>query len=234
MKFIIFFLFAILSSSFIDSVIVLCKYEDHKSYGYKCVVKYLNISSKEDQTITDVIGDHRNGRNNSDVKYFNANEQIVKYFPLNLSSIFNNLETILINNANLSEIHSSDLQQFGENLKHLYLNDNSLEILEADLFQFNPNLKKIYLNRNKLKFIDDGAFRGLKKLIQLYLNGNLCMNKDADKRSNVKALIPEAEKKCKNYAFMLRKLQRDTRAQFDEFNREMKTKFLKCQCGMSA
>lgn len=95
------------------------------------------------------------------------------------------------------EISGSDLQQFGGKLKNLWLGDNTIQLLRADLFNNNPNMEIINFWNNNLKHIDEGTFGGLSKLRQLELHGNNpCICEKAYSRSDVKALITEAERKC--------------------------------------
>lgn len=221
-------------SKYVESASVFCEFKESSSYGYECEVKYLTITSKEDRTITEAIGYHASGKNNRDVKYFHSINHIVKFFPLGLATIFNNLENVYIHISQLSEIHSSDLKQFGDKLKKLWLTYNAIEVLESDLFQYNPNLNYIDFISSKIKHIDDGTFRGLEQLSQLYLNGGLpCIDKGATTRSDVITLITEAEIKCKDYTSMLNKHKEETRAQLDEMNKKLlqqDAKLLKCRC----
>lgn len=185
--------------AYVESVAVQCKFEEIKNLGYRCDVKSIKITSKDDRIITEIIGDHLSGRSNSDLKFFDCQDHIIKFFPLELAAFFKNLEIIYIFNATLSELHSSDLQQFGGKLKNFDVNYNEIEDIEAGLFQYNENVEVIAFSDNKLKHIESGAFRGLNKLTDLYLNGrNPCIDRTASSRSEVIALIPEAESKCMN------------------------------------
>lgn len=207
-------------SLYVESVVVDCEFKDDASLGYYCGVKTLNISSKDDRTITEVTGEHFSGKTNSDVKTFYSDHQIVKFCPLGLATFFTNLKSFRINAATLSEIHSSDLKQFGDKLTGIHMGNNLIEILEADLFQFNPNLDHISFFNNKMRHVDDGTFRGLPKLTHLRLNGgNICINKHATARSTVIPLITEIELKCKDFAFVRSKNHQEvSQVQLDELN----------------
>lgn len=185
-------------SSHVESVAVRCNFEEG-SDGYECEVKSLTITSKNDRTITQVFGYHQRGKSHSDIKHFNCDNQAVNFFPYGLTNFFKNLENVKVSTSSrLNEIYSSDLRQFGDKLKTLWLSNNAIEVLEADLFQFNPNLEYLGFHRNKIYYIYDGAFRGLEKLKHLELHGNICINKYATDRSDVIALFSEAEMNCKN------------------------------------
>lgn len=251
MKFLILSFIALLGlSEYVGSVTLHCEFGDDY-FGYKCDVKSFKITSKDDQTITEITGDHTSGRNHSDVKYFHSQQNTVKFFPLKLADFFMNLDHVLIYTATLSEIHSSDLKQFGGKLKGIWLDNNEVEYLEADLFQHNPNLIYITFWKNKIRHIDDGTFKNLEKLIQLtFHGGNPCIDKSASIRSQVIELISVAELKCKDFAYMqLKKYQEIMKVQLDEVNEklsqqnaknqeinlkfeQMEAKFLQCDCRM--
>lgn len=191
-------------SHYVESVAVFCEFKDDKEKGYKCEVKYMKITSKEDRTITDVTGDHLNGNTFAEVVYFDSDHNTIKFFPLELKTFFKNLVNVRIVNATMSEIHSSDLHQFDEQLMNLWLSDNEIEFIESDLFQFNENLNVISFYNNKLRHIDNGTFGELKKLVKLRLDGNSCIDKIAHNRNSVIDLIPEAELDCKDYPYMVK------------------------------
>lgn len=76
----------------------------------------------------------------SPVNAFIAHRMAVPYFPQGLSSFFNELFYIAIDNCGLKEIHSSDLEDFCD-LRELHLNDNQIEFIEENLLQFNAKLE---------------------------------------------------------------------------------------------
>lgn len=223
------FLLLISLAVLIDGVVVFCDFKNGSAYGYQCHVKYLQIKSKLDRTITDVAGDHLSGKSNDDVKFFNCVNHVVKYYPLNLTNTFKNLETVSIYNATLSEIHAEDLQQFGGKLKKFWNQYNVIEVLEADLFKFTPNVELVSFSSNKIKHVDDGVFRDLKKLSALYLGGNLC-NYTANNRTSVLDLVPKIEGTCKDYAYMLEKHQAMMQIKFDEIHQKLFLMEINCRC----
>lgn len=229
MKIFVLTLIALCSLNFYtESAAVVCEYLD-SPFGYSCKVKYLKITSKNDRIITDVIGDHQSEKTLSDVVYFNLTQNIVKFFPLELASFFKNLKTIQIIQASLSELHSSDLQQFGDKLEDLWLIRNKIDILEADVFKFNPNLENLQLYGNNLRYIDENAFRGLEKLHDLHLQGgNPCLSylkKFAENRTAVVSLLAEIKPKCKDYSYVFQKYRETYQTQIDVLN----LKLLQCQ-----
>lgn len=164
-------------SKIVESVALHCDFKENIMYGYCCEAKGLKITSKDDRTITEVTGEHLEGKTNSDVVYFSAFYNVLELFPLGLATFFDNLESVEVDDAQLIEIHSSDLQQFGGKLIRLDFGSNAIESLEADLFQFNPNLMSLNIGANRITHIEEGTFRGLDKLeIFSFNGGNPCIN----------------------------------------------------------
>lgn len=180
---------------YVESNAVDCEFGNIGSFGYQCYVKSIKITSKDNRTITNVTGDHQYEKSNNDVMFFNSQNHIMQFFPLELTKFFNNLKSVRIVTANMSEINCSDLKQFGENLTRLFLSSNVIKILEKDLFKFNKNLTSIDFYRNKLTKIHDGVFDGL-NLTSLYLNDNPCINEYADNGTDVVAFSKRAYEQC--------------------------------------
>lgn len=215
MKFSIFCLIAVCGLlNYVESVTVDCDFMVDIDYGYKCFVKSYIMSYAGDRIINKVTGDHQKGKSNRDVLYFDSRHIVIYLFPHGLTTIFDNLETIFLETAQINEIHSSDLRQFGAKLKNFWMSNNQIESLEADLFQYNKNLQWISFYGNKLRQIDNGTFRGLEELNILRIDhGNPCVESYAQSRSAVIALIDEAEYKCKDHTYIVSNKQ--LKAQFD-------------------
>lgn len=197
--FLVFLIATFLNFEKVESIQFECEYAVNLLSEYYCEAKELEITSRDDRTITEISGNHEDGKFNEDVKYFSCEEQTVNFFPLQLSIFFPNLERVEIKNSNLLEVQSSDLRQFRGNLDEIWLDNNQLEVLEANLFKFNPNLNEIHLNNNKIKHIEDGAFNGLKKLQSLFLRGNPCVDNFVwGNKTELLSFIPEVERKCKD------------------------------------
>lgn len=185
------------------SITLECEFRDDNwgggKYGYECYVKSINITSKNNRTITEIIGSHIGNRSNCDVVQFDCRVPILNYFPLNLENIFPNLETIVVANfGDLQELNAEDLKPFGTKLKHIFLGENSLETIDFDLFRYNPNLELFAWYMNKVKHIDDGAFDSVPKLSNvLFLDEKCSEGRSNDRLSTIK-LIKRAERNCKD------------------------------------
>lgn len=68
-----------LCGSYAESVAVHCEFIVGY-YGYKCEVKSLRITSKDDRSINEVTGEHLSGKNDSDVKWFESINHKVHFF----------------------------------------------------------------------------------------------------------------------------------------------------------
>lgn len=188
-----------------SSVVIECNFDDHvvAIYAYRCFVKSydLPITSKDNREVTEIRGQHLEGKSNDDVATIDSSRLKVKFFPRGLTKFFKNLQTLYITIAELQEITKDDLKEFGGNLKNLWIYKNEIRVIEADLFEFNPNLEDINLANNKITYIAPGAFGGLEKLHTLELDANPCTKGDTyekDDRSKVLELIRVAENSCKN------------------------------------
>lgn len=187
------------------SISVECEFEDDQifggKYGYQCLVKSINATSKNDREITEITGKHIEGRSNCDVVQFDLRVGNLGRFPLGIKKYFPNIETLLlITNTDLKEVSAEDLKPFGEDLRFILLGQNSIEIIDFDLFRYNPNLELISFYANPIRHIDDGAFDNLPKLQTLIMNKISCAGDTAtneDRLSTLK-LIRTAETNCKD------------------------------------
>lgn len=181
----------------VQSVAFNCAFNQNSPTSYFCFARNLTIISRDDRTVMEISGVHEIGKSNVDVNAISISEKVVNFFPLQLSNFFPNLEIIYFLKNTLSEILSSDLEQFGGKLVRFVFSGNDIEVLQANLFKFNPNIEVIFLDHNNIKHIEDGAFAGMPKLERLYLNNNPCIN-DGTFDKSLEVLISEAEFKCKD------------------------------------
>lgn len=185
-----------------SSIILECKYFNHPGYGYYCGIENRELRSlSEFREITEVQGQHLEGKFNDDVKSLWSNNVKINFLPQNITKFFKNLETIQIYNGILKEITKNDLKEFGDNLKNLWLDENEIEVIKFDLFEFNKNLESISFSDNKIKIIEDQAFDRLEYLKEFFLQFNPCTTEndkvDFKNREKIKELIKIVEKICK-------------------------------------
>lgn len=166
--------------------------------GYGCLVRSYNFTSELDREITEVIGNHIEGKTNDDVELFDSYEKLINFFPQNIQNVFKNLIYLSIQSANISTISKNDLKPFGGQLKRVYFSSNNIEAIEEDLFEFTPNMEEIYVSGNKIKYVGPGTFNNLNNLSFLTLGGNDCISEHANGRQAVIELIPRIESQCKD------------------------------------
>lgn len=195
-----FFVFFLLSSLLVivlsNEANVTCNYY---YYGpvYSCNASFddKDKPSKENNMKIKVIeGRHEFNKTHLLVLGFTSSFSSIDNFPANLHEIFPNLETIKLQEANISKIDAADLKPLGAKLKELNLTQNVIEVINADLFKFNPNLEIIDFSYNKIKFVAEDVFSNLNNLRILRLNGNPCFSTDVD--LPLHELIEEIDYKC--------------------------------------
>ncbi len=141
-----------------------------------CTVRSpLKITLKDYQKIQ-VINDRH--LLNDKVKFVVMNEPklIVKYFPRDLKIFFNNLENILLEKMELTEISKDDLLEHGEDLMKLSIQHSKIEDLSSDLFIYNENLQKVSFAYNKIKKIPTDLFKPVRNIKSIDLSYNRIKN----------------------------------------------------------
>lgn len=173
-------------------------------YGYTSSPRMSGVTSFENPEVTDIVGDHKEGRTDDDVQFFASFGTGFRSIPLKLTDFYKNLEGISITISQIKKITKNDLTQFGNKLTRFYFRQNEhFEVIEADLFEGTPNLARISFYYGKIKYVEKGAFDKLTKLEYLSFEHNPCISEVAETREEVLALIPKIEANCneipKNY-----------------------------------
>lgn len=176
---------------------------EFKYVYYTCVTENFTRTSKDDFTITSVIGKHHDDWDNSYVHRFALKGLKWNFFPKNILDVFPNVNVLHIEDTNINSITSNDLKPF-ERLTSVTISGNKIEKITSDLFKHTPNLKDLDLDGNQIKIIESGAFDGLKKLNFFYIRDNPCTKEIpswsqafARNRNDVTRLIPKLEEACK-------------------------------------
>jgi hypothetical protein len=179
-----------------------CDYSKDDAWAEIGKLYYCNMQSHatdmtaDNRGIKRITGTHQENKNGQDVKGFWNQEHKMDFFPSNLQDKFRRLIAIGFDNCGISKIQKEDLKPFGARLKYFRLSRAKLEVIDKDLFIYNPNLKLVGLHHNKIKQVGESVFDYLKPLNQLWLTHNQCVNKDAEKREDIAALIKEVKEKC--------------------------------------
>lgn len=195
-----------------------CDYIKH-SDGYNCEMKSVFEENKE---ISSVFGEHKFGKNNTDVEvFFITDSSKTKYVPTKICGVLTNLTKFDIYGTSLVELSkyifeecndlkkivikyiklktlNEDLFQPVENLESFVLGFTHVEILPQKLFEKNQKLKFLDLSFNKLKQI---TTEFPNTLTMLSLMNNECIDGHYDSRSlggttSIDKLIRDTYKKC--------------------------------------
>lgn len=189
-----------------ESITLNCRfYEPFEDFDYCCYVEKYFSTSRDNREISEVIGEHMNGKNHDRVEIIDIYEKETIFFPRGISKFFKNLQTVSILNSKLQRITKNDLKEFGDKLIKLKLAGNQLKVIEADLFEFNKNLEEIYLQRNQIIHIDLRTFDKLEKLKWLHIGENLCWTaRDGNGygRDFIRGQIQKLEDQCKDELYM--------------------------------
>jgi Leucine-rich repeat (LRR) protein len=144
--------------------------------NYTYYIKSAQIKSPGTE-IKEIIGDHKRGKCNEDVKEIVYNRKIaLDYYPRGLQKIFPNLISLTVNDCGLKSIARRDLEGF-KNLVELDLSYNELTMLPDDLFEDMKKLKIIFLCENKLELLSSKLIRPILEngleIVDFRGNGNL-------------------------------------------------------------
>lgn len=184
------FAFALSVHAMLAPPTLVCTFKTESSL-YGCKVDSIRGIHKMYPNFRRVDGDMRSG---SVVKFLKSDGVKIETFP-GFSSVFGDLEKVIINRAGLKEISSDDLKQFGDKLKVLDLGFNEIEFLEKNLFVHNKNLERINFNDNKVRHVTDGAFNKLTKVEILNFQSNPCYFSDM---MGGLQLVSEIQNACKD------------------------------------
>lgn len=162
-----------------ESFVIECEtFFEYRDFDYTCDVGNERINtSSNDTEIIQIIGEHKEGKINDDVKGIYSPNGRINFIPKDLTKFFTNIEHVWIGGADIEVITKEDFKKLGKNLKTLVLSSN------------------------KIKHIENGAFDGMENLIWLELIENPCTSKQdfvRGDRSKVLDLIRSVESKCKD------------------------------------
>lgn len=145
---------------------------------YECKARKFT-TTKNDREITEVFGDHLEGKTNDDVKSFYVEFATLKYLPTNLGSFFPNLEHLNIFASRLRELTTDDLDGL-EKLKTLGIFGNRIKRIPKDFFKKTPEIHHIDFSYNKILTYDPNMFDQLPELDYVNFLKNLCIDKVVD------------------------------------------------------
>ncbi|CAG9797069.1 unnamed protein product [Chironomus riparius] len=195
-----------------------CDYIKH-SDGYNCEMRSVFEENKE---ITSVIGEHKFGKNDTDVEvFFITDSSKTKFVPTKVCGVLTKLTKFDIYGTTISELKKEIFEDCTD-LKKIVIKYVKLKTLEEDLFTKVDNLEsfvlgfthveilpqKLFANNQKLKFLDL-SFNKLKQittefpntLTMLSLMNNDCIDGHYDSRSlsgstTIDKLVKDTYRKC--------------------------------------
>lgn len=153
------------------------------------------VITAPNEIITSVNDQNGTFYHSLNVKIVHIQHQTVNFLPKEIEKLFPDIEGFQIQKSKLKEIAKEDLSPFPL-LKVLWLNNNELEFLPSDLFDGNPELWFINCDSNKVKFVGENIFSSLKKLRYANFESNTCIDKCAEKQSEVLVLEVDLKRKC--------------------------------------
>lgn len=170
------------------------KVSPYTNIGYQCDASTLAISSKNDRTITKILGTHLSGKTHESVNAFYNYNGTIRYSPTQIGKFFTNLKVFESFWGYIVEVTAEELKDFPK-LESLRFDYNYITYIGPDAFKNNPLLGFINLNGNRIMQVAPGVFNGLVNLNYMNFN-SLCVAKQATDRASVLLLIAEIEKNC--------------------------------------
>lgn len=172
-----------------------CNFGRNSEAFYLCQISNLRVDSTN-TTIEAVSGFHQKRLNNKNVTGIVIEDSpSMEFMPKAIDQFFPSIIAITVFNAGLTVITDDDMQPFPK-LKFFALENCKITSLEFRLFLYNPELKVISFRYNQLATIDDRVFDYIDDLEKLDLTKNVCVNKKANDRYEVRRLIKEISAKC--------------------------------------
>jgi hypothetical protein len=184
-----------------------CKFDFIEASEYICAIRSNSAIIKRYEVVS-FIGQHQEGKSNSDVETLIFQDTTIHYLPTGLHKIYPRLKRLIVDNCGLKEMTPCNL--FG--LKHLecvWIEQNLLKMLPDDLFYHTKNLKSISFTDNELEFMSsrllDGiadqleyaSFRGNRSIDAIFWpESDLCLESVKDLKSLMDSTMFEESELC--------------------------------------
>lgn len=176
-----------------------CTFKIQNSYWgekYACVVEHIK-TSLADRQVSTVVGTHRDGKTNDDVKKVLIEHQFCPYLPTNLGAHFKNLEILYVMKSNLSRLTDDDLNGLTK-LKTLDVSYNPITRLHKNFFKNHESIETISFYECELKFIEKGALEPLVNLKEGHFQFNVCIDFRGDDVSKLPDMHEEIKEYCED------------------------------------
>lgn len=203
-------LFAVSFLATSSSLILDCMYAVRNLWQvnsvYTCTANVISVGDARD--VNAVSTNHLIGRSDSDVRGLLIENQLLRLVPANISSFFQNLEAISLNNCDLEEIKREDIRGFSK-LRQLHLNPNRITEIGNNLFEGNPGMKFITFTNNPIKHVAYNLFDDLTELVTLDILHGTCVSSNSNK-NNILSFIFQISANCPpTFKMLLEKIQEE-------------------------
>ena len=159
----------------ISCIIEECKLFDDDHHGFGCWLKDIKIEAEENEI--NLIAKH-DGRNDSDITWFQIIDSMLLNLPKNVFLKFVNLEKIFIENC--TGFKNFDKAYFDTEIKYIHFTETDIEYVGDKVFVGLKSIDKLYLHSNKIRTLHKNAFKDLENLNEISLNHNLIEHLDDD------------------------------------------------------
>lgn len=191
----IFFCLFAVKTSMISGIILNCEFSSFGGKPYECII-YGNLTTSEsNRTVTEVRGNHKEGKTNDDVKKFFVYVSKTPYLPLNVSAFFKNLEIFTVEKSGVKFLTNDDLKGMHK-LKVFDVSNNPIGRLEKGFFEGKSSIEKISFFKCQLRFVDKFALDPLTKLKSALFANNPCIDKNAFDVDEQLRTLKDHLKKC--------------------------------------
>lgn len=164
------------------------------SKRYACEI--VEVQNAQVPEVTQIIGNHSLGFNNSDVEgFYTYRNDFFTVFPRNLGKFFPNLVAVIIARGNLATVSSDDLAAWS-NLTLFSLRENRFETLDGNLFQHSPRLAWISFFNNLINSVEGNLLSNLNDLTYVDFKNNSCINTLAETPAAIEALRNQLYTQC--------------------------------------
>lgn len=168
-----------------------CVFYDQVGEGYTCRLEHGLFDNPDDAFV--IQGVHLEGRSNQDVKVLFTANSTLNYIPLEIFDVFENLEQILIHDADLRELSAPwrncralTTVRFTDNnmpfvprgIFEACQNVTTLSFINSSVFDIDPlafnlfNLHTLEIQMNRILFLHPDTFESLGELRTLVLENN--------------------------------------------------------------
>lgn len=162
---------------------------------YQCNAKINFIVDSDQNKVTNVTLNHKEGKTNNDVDFLYLGEQNLTTLPKGIEKFFPNLKGINLTKNKVKVITKNDLKVFPS--LQWFCASNDITTLDDDLFSASPNLKYVSFRDNKIKHIGLNTFKPLTNLQYLsFSGGDNCVNDDTWETDKTESLISKLHEFC--------------------------------------